>query len=156
MVVYSKLTKSTLEQAEITRARIAVKGLRTKEEGELGPPMPEHRESQKTEDTIIAQNTAFYDHRGKLIPNLVLYDNATNRGKKLMPNGELKDCFIKNVRVTIGQFGINPRRKNDEDHVEAIKEVVRSGVPGEAQSRMIDAIEERIKEKRRQQGKLTE
>lgn len=155
MILYSKLTKSSVAQAEMKRAA-ASKGIKTKEEGDRGVPMPQHDKGQPVEDTIVAQNTAFYDHRGKLIPNLVLYDSITNKGKKLMPNGELKNVFIKNVRVTIGQFGINPKRKNDSDHVEALKEIVRSGVPGEAQSKLLNDIEERVKEKLKKEGKSIE
>lgn len=153
MILYSKLTKNSDEQVKIASAT----GRHMREEGERGEPKAKLEEkgqgANKTEDTIVAENTQFYDHRGNPIPNLVLYDSTTNRGKKMMPNGQLKDCFIKNVRVTIGQFGINPRRKNDEDHIETIKEIVRAGVPGKAQSDMLNAIEERIKEKKRQQGR---
>lgn len=140
MVIYSKLIKPNAETAAISSAtgRLSARA----EVIDL-----------QIEDPIIAQETLFYDHRGIPIPNLVYYDTNTHRGKKRLPNGTLKDCFIKNVRVTIGQFGINSINRENETHIETIKEVVKSRVPGPAQAKLIVDIEERIREKRRQQGR---
>lgn len=140
MVIYSKLVKSPLPNAAVTTATGILSSITN-----VG--------SLKTEDSIVANNTIFYDRAGRIIPDLIYYDTNTNRGKRRLPNGELKECFIKKVRVSIGQFGINPQRKNDEVHLETIKEVVKSQVKGQAQAAMVQEIEERIKEKARQGGR---
>ena len=142
MVIYSKLIKPNAETAAVLSAT-----------GRLSASARAQVGGLQTEDPIIAQETLFYDHRGIPIPNLVYYDTNTHKGKKRLPNGTLKDCFIKNVRVTIGQFGINPVNRENENHIEAVKEVVKTRIPGKAQAQMIVDIEERIREKRRQEGR---